>query len=105
MQEFFSKIKPSVLPVTSDEHKAEIGMERFLEATQSSESLNRFATEFASHNLGRALLSGLFGNSPFLTTCLIRDPSLLHDLVMEGPDRSIAADPGPGPDHADLPAG
>ncbi|RED53650.1 glutamate-ammonia-ligase adenylyltransferase [Aestuariispira insulae] len=61
-------------------------MERFLEATQPDEALNRFATEFASHNQGQLLLDGVFGNSPFLTQCMIREPGILLKLVETGPN-------------------
>ena len=87
MHEFLSKISPDSLPVPADPHKAAISQERFIEATQSNSELNRFVSEFASHKAGEKLLSGIFGNSPFLSSILIRDPAFFPKLVMEGLDQ------------------
>ena len=84
MQEFLSKISMAALPVSSDDHQAKIGMERFTDATQSNEELNRFVSDFARDKNGQKFLSGIFGNSPYLTGLMIREPCIFHDIVTKG---------------------
>ena len=38
-----------------------------------------------------ALLDSVFGNSPFLTQCLLRDPKIVADFAAHGADRACAA--------------
>jgi glutamate-ammonia-ligase adenylyltransferase len=38
-----------------------------------------------------ALLASVFGNSPYLTHCLVRDPDHLARLLVDGPDVTVAA--------------
>ena len=40
---------------------------------------------------GRAMLSCLFGASPFLSACLIREPAFLRQLWTQGPDACMQA--------------
>lgn len=91
MDAFLSQVDPAKLPIPADENRAEIGLERFLDAAASDEELNRFVHNLATHDVGLALLKGLFGNSPFLTQCLVREPAFVRDLITRGLDETFTA--------------
>ena len=40
---------------------------------------------------GASALAALFGNSPFLTHCVQRDPAFAGDLLCHGPDAAMTA--------------
>ena len=47
--------------------------------------------QIATTAAGAAALAALFGNSPFLTHCVQRDPVFAGDLLRDGPDAAMAA--------------
>lgn len=89
MDAFLSQVDPDKLPIPADENRAEIGLERFLEAAASDQELNRFINDLATHDVGSRLLKGLFGNSPFLSQCLIREPGFIREIVEDGLDKAF----------------
>ena len=50
-----------------------------------------FAAHLAETASGRAMLSCIFGASPFLSDCLIREPGFVRRLWEEGPNACVAA--------------
>ena len=50
-----------------------------------------FAADFATTASGRAMLACIFGASPFLSDCLIREPGFVRRLWEEGPDACVTA--------------
>ncbi|GAB4184535.1 MAG: bifunctional [glutamine synthetase] adenylyltransferase/[glutamine synthetase]-adenylyl-L-tyrosine phosphorylase [Thalassobaculales bacterium] len=74
------------LPRPGDPEQARVGIERWLEeaADQADAGLAGFARELAAEPRGRALLAAVFGNSPFLTRCLITDLDFARLLMVRG---------------------
>ncbi len=66
----------------------------FLKWKEAAQKLDRgedrdFAEALPESAGGRAMLACVFGASPFLSSCLIREPSFLRRLWTEGPDRRM----------------
>ena len=66
----------------------------FLKWKEAARRLDRgedrdFAETLSESAGGRAMLACVFGASPFLSNCLIRDPGFLRRLWLEGPDRCM----------------
>jgi glutamate-ammonia-ligase adenylyltransferase len=80
------------LPPPADEAQARLGFARWHDAALEVEdkALKEFMSALAADAAGNRLLAALFGNSPFLTQCCLREPALLMRLVEEGPDASFA---------------
>src|SRR5215472_9329530 len=80
------------LPEPADPGRAELGLLRWRERAaevddaQTSASMIAFADDAKSARL----LASLFGNSPFLTLCCLREPDFLLRLVRRGPDATFA---------------
>jgi [glutamine synthetase] adenylyltransferase / [glutamine synthetase]-adenylyl-L-tyrosine phosphorylase len=51
-------------------------------------ALADFSRNLTSDLEGRALLAAVFGNSPFLTRCLLQDIALFRDWLVRGPDEA-----------------
>ncbi len=81
-------------PASASAEQAALGMERWLEAAtdagNAGDALRRFAAEAADDPLGRRLLDSVFGNSPFLTTSIIKEPEFARRLLNDGPDDTFA---------------
>ena len=80
------------LPPPGDRHQAQLGFERWREAAEEIDEprLAAFMRDLADDQTGIRLLASLFGNSPFLTQCCLREPDLLRQLLQEGPDGTFA---------------
>ena len=80
------------LPLPADEESVAVGFARWREAAEDlrDPQLAAFMRDFAAESSGRALLSSLFGNSPFLTHCCLKEPGLLMRLWQRGPEASFA---------------
>ncbi|MGO8914411.1 MAG: bifunctional [glutamine synthetase] adenylyltransferase/[glutamine synthetase]-adenylyl-L-tyrosine phosphorylase [Stellaceae bacterium] len=80
------------LPPPGDADQARLGFERWREAAHEIEdpSLAAFMRDLAADAAGNRLLASLFGNSPFLTQCCLREPDLLMRLVQQGPEATFA---------------
>lgn len=79
------------LPGAADEAAVERGLERWRRCAQAGEdrALAAFVRALPTLREGRALLAALFGNSPFLTHCLLSDPGFFQRLAEEGLDRGF----------------
>jgi glutamate-ammonia-ligase adenylyltransferase len=80
------------LPPPADAIQARLGLERWREAAAETAdaALGRFMRDFADDAAGGRLLRSLFGNSPFLTHCCLREPELLMRLQRQGADATFA---------------
>ncbi len=80
------------LPGPSDWAAAARGAERWRElaATANVAILSEFVTAFADTQDGGAVLDAVFGNSPFLTQCLLQDPETLRRLANDDPHSALA---------------
>jgi len=79
------------IPEPSDPDMAELGVRQWLEASQKlneslPEDLAEWCEALSADPKGRKLIDALFGNSPFLTFCCVKDPVFFRALVNSGPD-------------------
>jgi glutamate-ammonia-ligase adenylyltransferase len=83
------------LPRPAIADRARSGMERWHEQAADNAAswpdLAPWATALADDPAGRALLEAIFGNSPFLTQCLLREQPFLRHLLETGPDDAFTA--------------
>ena len=79
------------LPQPHNRERADAGLEDFVRAAGADAELRGFAQEFASHGDGRALLRAIFGNSPFLSLCILKDMGFVRDFVSQGLDKPFEA--------------
>ncbi len=84
---------PKRLPKPGDPARAAVGLERWRDMTDQigDSELAGFTRRLAAEPASRALLEAVFGNSPFLSQCLLVDPPFVRSLVEHGPDASVAA--------------
>jgi [glutamine synthetase] adenylyltransferase / [glutamine synthetase]-adenylyl-L-tyrosine phosphorylase len=80
------------LPPPGDADQMRLGFERWRDAAQEIEDpyLAALMRDLAADEAGNRLLASLFGNSPFLTQCCLREPGLLLRLVQQGPGATFA---------------
>ena len=77
----------AALPAPFDRMRAEVGRERWLAAAPDMDA----AHALAGHAAGSALLDAVFGNSPFLSHCMVRGPERVLTWARHGPEAAIAA--------------
>ncbi|MDP6841176.1 MAG: bifunctional [glutamine synthetase] adenylyltransferase/[glutamine synthetase]-adenylyl-L-tyrosine phosphorylase [Rhodospirillales bacterium] len=77
------------LPRPSDGDRCRLAKERLLEAAEKSKKQNLFQQleRIAGDPVGDALLGALFGNSPYLAQCAIREPEFTAGLIESGPEQ------------------
>src|SRR5260370_514306 len=79
------------LPEPADPGLAELGLLRWRErAAEVAGALAAEMIAFSENANGLRLLASLFGNSPFLTLCCLREPDFLLRLANLGPDATFA---------------
>src|SRR5689334_11249454 len=80
------------LPEPAERGQAELGLLRWRERAGEQEDTGLAAEmiAFAHDANGARLLASLFGNSPFLTLCSLREPDFLLRLARLGPDATFA---------------
>ena len=85
MTERFSKFFGSIKKLPSAGHirKAEAGIDRWL--AQASEEDAAFRQYLVKHD-GGSFLRAIFGNSTFLTQCIMSESSLFFQILEEGPE-------------------
>lgn len=78
------------LPSPADPEAAGRGWERFAERAGESDAETRaFAEALAADAAGRALGDAIFGNSPFLTECMLAEPGFVRILLECGADDAL----------------
>ncbi len=85
-------LEPAALPRAADLSRAALGLERWRDNARQSKdpSLGGFATAIAEDASGRALLDAVFGNSPFLSHCLLAEPAILQTFLAQGAEAVFA---------------
>jgi glutamate-ammonia-ligase adenylyltransferase len=78
-------IDPGLLPKPAFPDRAETGIARWREAAEKAEDGAVFR-RIADGETGRAALTALFGNSPYLGELLLRHPSVAAEAILAGPD-------------------
>lgn len=111
MQNVFLLSSKPRLPLAGDAERAAAGMADWTNKVNTLEDppTQAFIEEFAAHPRGHALLSGMFGNSPFLTQALLKDVAFAAALFKGGPEdafstvlRDMATDLAENAARADL---
>ncbi|HEX3501203.1 MAG TPA: bifunctional [glutamine synthetase] adenylyltransferase/[glutamine synthetase]-adenylyl-L-tyrosine phosphorylase, partial [Stellaceae bacterium] len=82
--------RPTDFPAPADPAQAVRGLERWGEPDHHSPDLIAFARALIEDPAGKALLESVFGNSPFLTQCCLREIGFLRSLLEQGPDAIFA---------------
>jgi len=91
MTEFYRLFSQSQLPSSSDAEMARINHEHWRDALNSAEpSITSKGLEILESAEGPALLDAIFGNSPFLSQCLLKFPAFSCLLLTEGPESALA---------------
>ncbi len=82
---------PESWPCTGNPGRVELGLLNWKDAVQrlGPGKDREFAEAFPSTPAGHAMLSTVFGASPFLGRCIVRDPGYLRTLWDSGPDRCV----------------
>ncbi|MBM3569401.1 MAG: bifunctional [glutamine synthetase] adenylyltransferase/[glutamine synthetase]-adenylyl-L-tyrosine phosphorylase [Alphaproteobacteria bacterium] len=82
----------TALPAPLDRKAVELGFERWAElAAAAPRPARTRAQAFAKGAAGRALLTDLFGHSPFLGQCALDESQFLIERAADDPDRAMAA--------------
>ncbi len=83
---------PRLLPRPASAERVRIGLDRWLERAgqQPEPELASFMNEAAEDPAGRRLLETVFGNSPFLSQCLVAEPAVLRSFLNHGADAVFA---------------
>ena len=88
------------VPLAGDPNAADIGFQMWRESSRSNAdeipaapfaALSEWADAIADDANGRRLLTAIFGNSPFLTSCAVREPALLCRILTDGPEPTWAS--------------
>ena len=77
----------AALPAASNPDWARTGRERWSEACGASDdpAIKAFGAALLKSADAESLLDAVFGNSPFLTQCAIRDPAFFREILTAGP--------------------
>lgn len=80
------------IPAPADLESAERRWEQWSAAAESTgeDAVIEFARKVRERGAGRAVLDSVFGNSPFLSHCVLGDVEFAARLLSEGPDQSVA---------------
>ena len=84
---------PGKLPLPASREAAERGVQRWLEAAgqQADERLADFMRAAPGTARLRRLFDAVFGNSPFLTQCMLTDPAFMRRLAEDGAAAGVEA--------------
>src|SRR5579883_985311 len=82
------RIPPTSLPAPADAAQARRGIEEWI-ALDDSADLAGFARKLAEDAAGRRILEAVFGNSPFLTRCCLKEVRLVRQFVRHGPEAAL----------------
>ncbi|TNE35344.1 MAG: bifunctional [glutamine synthetase] adenylyltransferase/[glutamine synthetase]-adenylyl-L-tyrosine phosphorylase [Alphaproteobacteria bacterium] len=77
------------LPPAGDEELLRIGLEEWERLNVEEEDYASFAAEFGKSEKGARLLAAIFGNSPFLSACLLNERPLFRLLVEDGAEAAL----------------
>lgn len=80
---------PAILPLPADKKKAEIGAERWSDSMPNEDVIKAFCNNFKETVVGQKLLNSIFGNSPYLTQCMIREHHFFKSVIEDGMDVSF----------------
>jgi len=83
----------SRLPKAADRGRAAVGLAHWAERAEASgdATLAAEATKLAADPAARRILESLFGNSPYLTHCVLAELGFAIELLERGPDAAFEA--------------
>ena len=82
---FLSQIKHLPAPYSSERVKNGLDEWHSRASSHEDSSLDAFAKRISCNATGGELLAAIFGNSPFLSQCLLRNLAFARDLIERGP--------------------
>jgi glutamate-ammonia-ligase adenylyltransferase len=84
---------PSILPKPGDPERFETGLAHWTDRARenSDPDLTGFMTDFSDSPAGNALLGAIFGNSPWLTRCILAEPAFFRQILEKGADPAFEA--------------
>jgi len=85
---FFKEV--ITLPKAGDEDFLKVGHEKWEDCATNNPDISDFVREYGKIKAGRDLLDAIFGNSPYLTDCLIKNPQFFANTVTNGPDQALS---------------
>jgi len=93
MHYFLSLSEQNALPEAAFPERVHLGIERWREAAEREDNpdLIHSIDAIIDDEKGRNLLSAVFGNSPYLTSCAVNNPVFTCLLLQEGPDSAFEA--------------
>ena len=77
------------LPAAGDPELLAVGLESWREITAEDPALTDFADTLDGMTNGPEILNAIFGNSPYLSSCLLAEPQLLRHLVEDGAELTL----------------
>ena len=82
---------PERLPRPADADSAARGRQRWVEAGERADDpdVAEYARALDCHDAGAKLLDAVFGNSPFLSQCVLTDPDFAHALFRDGAEAAF----------------
>ncbi|MGE5548043.1 MAG: bifunctional [glutamine synthetase] adenylyltransferase/[glutamine synthetase]-adenylyl-L-tyrosine phosphorylase [Solirubrobacterales bacterium] len=85
--------KDRSLPRIGNAALQELGFQHWREAAgdQEDSELATFMHQLEGDSEARPLLAAIFGNSPFLTRCLLAETRFLRQIFAEGPDAALGS--------------
>ncbi len=83
---------PSTLPKPADSERLQTGLAHWLElaAAAPDAGLGAFMKNLAEQAAGKALLGAIFGNSPWLTRCMLAEPAFFRVICETGVKPALA---------------
>ncbi|MEO5375664.1 MAG: bifunctional [glutamine synthetase] adenylyltransferase/[glutamine synthetase]-adenylyl-L-tyrosine phosphorylase [Alphaproteobacteria bacterium] len=92
MHEFSFSWNTAILPRPADADRCRRGLERWaaLARETTDAGLASFIAAAPTHPAVGPLLEAVFGNSPFLSSCLLREPAVVAETLEAGPDEAFA---------------
>ncbi len=78
-----------LLPRPADPDRAAAARARWTESATADPANVEFFDAFVGTEPGSALLDAVFGNSPYLSRCLIQEPAFLRAWLTDGPDKTF----------------
>jgi len=86
MSKFLSSIDADGLPNPFDTDRMALGLDRFEKLAEGNPELEACQDLLASDPSAGALARAIFGNSPYLSQCVLHEPLTFRDLIMRGPN-------------------
>jgi len=78
------------LPGPGNREYLSVALENWAEALTKNPELSDIGEKFGENKVGSEILEAIFGNSPYLTQCILGDLAFFMFLVQEGSEKSLS---------------